>query len=236
MSQQFSCGDTLALVSYEYGECDEIEAAAIAAHVASCRSCASELEGLGVTRRHLTAWAPPDAPVGFQFRAEASAAVLRPAAWWQRPVPGWLQAAAAVAIFVGGMSIGGATGTWLADEPAVATVIASPSGVSADELAALEQRLRSDMAEVPSALDATVATRDAQLLDQVRILITESEDRQLRELALRTAEVVRDFDTQRQADLALVENRVGQIEGVTGAGLAEQQQILDLLLRRVNLQ
>jgi hypothetical protein len=72
---------------------------------------------------------------------------------------------------------------------------------------------------------------NAQILAQVRALIDESEQRQQRELALRTAQVVRDFDLQRRVDLAQIQRNFGQIEGVTGAEVREQREMLNYLLR-----
>ena len=65
----------------------------------------------------------------------------------------------------------------------------------------------------------------------MRALIEESEQRQQRELALRTAQVVRDFDSQRRVDLAQIQRSFGQIEGLTGAEVREQRQMLDYLMR-----
>jgi hypothetical protein len=72
---------------------------------------------------------------------------------------------------------------------------------------------------------------NAELLAQVRALIDESEQRQQRELALRTAQVVRDFDSQRRVDLAQIQRNFGQIEGLTGAEVREQRQMLNYLMR-----
>ena len=65
----------------------------------------------------------------------------------------------------------------------------------------------------------------------MRQLIAESEQRQQNQLALRTAQVVRDFDTQRRADLTQIQNSFGQIEGLTGAEVKEQRQMLNYLMR-----
>jgi hypothetical protein len=68
-------------------------------------------------------------------------------------------------------------------------------------------------------------------LARVRTLIEESERRQQRELALRTAQLMRDVDSQRQVDLAQIQNSFGQIEGLTGAEVREQRQMLNYLIR-----
>ncbi|HVZ22690.1 MAG TPA: zf-HC2 domain-containing protein, partial [Vicinamibacterales bacterium] len=114
MSETYRCGDYEALVEYLYDECEPGTRAAVAAHVASCDSCAEELEALGGTRRTLAAWTPPDVRLGFQVtpraadgadaRGSGGARVLRPAWWWQRPLPAWAQMAAAIAIFASGLA------------------------------------------------------------------------------------------------------------------------------------
>jgi hypothetical protein len=55
--------------------------------------------------------------------------------------------------------------------------------------------------------------------------------RQRRELALRTQEVVRDIDAQRQFDWARVQRALGQFEGTTGAEIQRQRQELNNLIR-----
>jgi hypothetical protein len=65
----------------------------------------------------------------------------------------------------------------------------------------------------------------------VRALIVESEARQQRELALRTADVLRDFDAQRRVDMARVDEAVGEMQGLAGAEAAEQRRLLDYLIR-----
>ena len=109
--------------------------------------------------------------------------------------------------------------------------------MSASELADLEQRLRAEMAQLrPAALTAgagsTVpAVSEAQVLARVRTLIEESEQRQQRELARQTTQVMRDFDSQRKMDLARIEQSFGQIEGLAGAEVRQQRQMLDYLIR-----
>ena len=72
---------------------------------------------------------------------------------------------------------------------------------------------------------------EAQVLERVRAMIQESEQRQQRELALRTAEVVRDFDAQRRVDLTRIERTLGQMDGTTGVEVEQQRQVLNYLMR-----
>lgn len=214
MSRTFECGDTAALVSYQYGECEPAEHAVVAAHLTVCPACAAEVEALGATRRQLAAWAPPELDAGVRVTIEPPDRVLRPARWWRRALPGWAQAAAAVVLFAGGLSMGGAASVWLAPEAAeaVAPPASVPPMVSASDLAELERRLEEEIADVRGAVATPATAGDrAQVLDEVRALIRASEARQRREFALRTADVVRDFDAQRRVDLAQVDRAVGEL-------------------------
>ena len=250
MTETFQCGDNPALVGYMYGECEPAERRAIDQHLRVCPACAAELDALGATRIQLAAWAPPDAQLGFRMVSDAPSPtavpsnVVRPPRWWAQPIPAWAQAAAAAAIFVAGLSLGVLRGTASPTPPATVTATssaASPTLASVSDLTALEQRLRSEMASemavlrtsaaAPAGTSQSSSASDAQILARVRALIDESEQRQQRELALRTAQIVRDFDSQRRVDLNNVRSIVGQVEGSTGAEIARQQQTLQYLMR-----
>ena len=163
-----------------------------------------------------------------------------PAAWWSRPFPAWAQAAAACLIFGAGLTLGVVRGNAPAAPQAVATTAAAPAAgptaASSTELMDLERRLRAEMVQLRTAAvtpgaAAPRGTSEAQLLARVQALIEESEQRQQRELALRTAQVVRDFDSQRKVDLAQIQRNFGQIEGLTGAEAREQREMLNYLMR-----
>jgi hypothetical protein len=246
MSTKFECGDHGALVSYLYDECVPSERSVIDAHLGICPACTAEVAALGSTRMQLAAWTPPEteSDLGFRIVTEARAGkVLRPAKWWQRPMPAWAQAAAAAVIFGVGLSIGGIVNMRTTPAPAItapAPVVpaverVSTGTVSRDDLNALEQSLRAEITQLRTATAsvpaATSNASDAQLLARVRALIDESEQRQRRELALRTAEVVRDADAQRQFDLVRIQRAFGQFEGTAGAEIQRQRQDLNNLIR-----
>lgn len=255
MSAEFTCGDPAGLAGYLYDECDARERAAIDAHIASCPSCLGELAALGATRTALASWAPPEAKLGFRVTSIADApaegtprsggnVVSGPARWWQRPLPGWAQAAAAILMFASGALIGVGT---TAAPPAVVQAPAQPaaSAVSAGDLASLEKRLRAEMhtlraasstADARAGAPAGNAAGDAALLERVRALVAESEQRQQRELALRLTQVVRDVDTQRRMDLVRIERTFGQMEGYTRPELADQRDMINYLIRRTGMQ
>jgi hypothetical protein len=239
----YQCGDNAALVSYLYGECEPDERATIHAHVAVCVACAAELAALESTRAQLASWSPPDAELGFTITraaAPSSSTRVRPWAWFVQPLPAWAQLAAAVALFATGVALGVVGGTMRATPSTVATSAAPPASPAPGErvtpasLDALEQRLRGEIAQLaPSSPSPTTpqSPADARLLSRVRALIDESERRQQRELALRTAQIVRDFDSQRRVDLEQIQRNFGQIEGLTNAEVREQRQMLNYLMR-----
>jgi len=192
-------------------------------------------------------WRPPDAELGFVISRRQAAApqqVLEPrttgrvARWISQPLPAWAQVAAAGVVFAIGLSLGGIAGGSRETTPAAVAAVTTPrapsDAVTATDMSALESRLRSEMVALRASTrsDAAPASLpESQLMTRVRALIEESEQRQQRELALRTAEIVRDFDSQRRVDLAQIQRNFGQIEGLTGAEVREQRQMLNYLMR-----
>lgn len=234
MNETFICGDHEALVSYLYDECAAHERRTISAHVAICGACAEELMALGATREQLALWTPPDVQLGFRIVSDAPGTnVLRPSRWWRQPMPAWGQAAAAAVIFTTGVTLGVMRGADRAPvRPTVTQANATSTTATKSDLVALEQRLRSEMSQPHAAsTPATATPAEARILQQVRTMIDESEQRQRAELAFRTAEMVRDFDAQRGDDLARIERTLGQMDGTTGVEVAQQRQMLNYLMR-----
>ena len=245
MTETYTCGDHGALVSYLYDECTPAERRAVAAHLVMCGACAEELIALGGTREQLAMWTPPDAQLGFQISPEQSTSnILRPARWWRQPMPAWAQAAAAIVIFATGVTLGTLRGVMapangesqgpaaIRSNPTVATNTSNAAPITRADLVALEQRLRSEMSQTrPVSQNVAASPADARIFERVRVMIDESEQRQRRELALRSAELVRDFDAQRNVDLARIERTLGQMDGTTGVEVAQQRQMLNYLMR-----
>ena len=245
MSETFTCGDHGALVSYLYDECTPAERRAIAAHLVVCGACGEELIALGGTREQLATWTPPDAQLGFRIAPDTSKSnVLRPARWWRQPMPAWAQAAASVVIFATGLMLGAVRGVMqpadgglqgpaaVRSNTAVAASTANTAPITRADLVALEQRLRSEMSQThATSQNAAASPAEARILERVRVMIDDSEQRQRRELALRSAELVRDFDAQRNVDLARIERTLGQMDGTTGVEVAQQRQMLNYLMR-----
>jgi anti-sigma factor RsiW len=247
MKTPFTCEEKDRLVAFLYDEADADERADVETHLSSCPACATELASFTALRRDLRRWEPPEADLGFRMVREDEPR----RSWWS---PARLLPVAAAAVLILGATAaltnlevryenGGVTVRtgWTQPAPTVtagppaATEGTPPAGPSEEDVAAalssLEARLRAELGE-PRPSPATAPQVDrGDLLQQVRSLIEESERRQQRELALRLAQVVRDFDAQRQADLVRIENGFGQIEGLTEEEAARQRALLDYLVR-----
>jgi hypothetical protein len=261
-----------ALISYLYDECEPAERAQVAAHLERCSLCAEDVAALGATRKHLAGWTPPDIALGFQITRPQPAAVLRPQQWWQRPLPAWAQAAAALLIFGAGLSIGAAREPAAGTGPIVATseqrVAPASTPPSTDNLAREVEQLRAELVSLKNASNAGSSAgssngssngsrnglrntvprfaqaltdqapaeaprSDAAVLQQVRSLIEESEEQQRSEFTLRAAQLARDFELQRRADLLQINQTIGRVQGETGVEVRQQRQAIDNLLRVV---
>jgi len=255
------CGDPGALVSYLYNDGSADELAAIAAHVHDCDACSRELALLGDTRDVLSAWSPPQTELGFTLSpsdvgpmaASSTAPVLAGTTlsgtalsgaaaglsvpWWRQSTPVWMQAVAATVVFGAGLAVG-VSGRNAA--PAVAPVSAGAAAVTRTELNDLATSLRAELARVsaaPAPAPVQTATRvdEEALLRRVQTLVTDSEERQRRELALRTAQLMRDMEIQRKVDMATVQQNIGQIQGTTGAELLKQRELYNMLMNNASL-
>jgi hypothetical protein len=231
MSLTFECGDKNALVAYLYEECEPELRDEIAGHLTRCESCSSEIDGLGWTRRHLEVWTPPMPAFRFQMPVPVQEVRLP---WWRAPMPAWAQAVAALLIFGVGLSVGLARGPVAA--PQVASnqppvVESTPtSGVTLTDLSQLENRLKSEIAQmriVASPARAVASSSDDDVMKKVAALLAESEERQRREFTLRSVEMARDFEAQRRIDMASVREAVGQFQGVTGTEIRQQREAID---------
>jgi hypothetical protein len=232
-----------ALLDYLYEEGDASDRLTIARHLQQRAPCSAAMLELQSVRGMLKDWTPPDAELGFKIVRE----VEKPS-WFASPLRSrWLQAAAAVILFVSGMAVSQLTldygdgslivrtrGSQGAGSGAAAAPVAAASNPSPApaNFAALEQELRSELASARlAAASSESRAADDDLLRRVQAMIEQSEVRQQRELALRLADVVRDFDTQRRADLLRVEQNFGQLENQTGAEVAQQRELLNYLVR-----
>ena len=242
------CGDGAALAGYLYDECEPGERAAVSAHLAICERCASTLAGLRNTRDTLAMWTPPEGVAGVRIEPEAPAVSRRHRSWmapaWMA-APVWTQAAAAVLIFTLGAGVAAVLNLDVRYDAAGVSVrtgwserpgATAPAGV---DLAALDDRIRTIVRQTQStasqpgtvAASAPVGAAPEEMLRKVEQMLAASEDRQQRELALRVTQVLRDVDSQHQADMARIERTVSPVAGVTNEEIQEQRQMLNYLMR-----
>jgi len=111
------------------------------------------------------------------------------------------------------------------------------------DLAALERQLRTEFrasgapgvtvppASAQTGSAAATGARDGEMLRRVRALVEESERKQQRELALRVAQVIRDVNAQREADLVKIDHSLGLIQNNTGVEAMKQRELLNYLVR-----
>ena len=111
------------------------------------------------------------------------------------------------------------------------------------DLTALESQLKNEIhatqaspaaTSAPSARPVTTSASDPDLIRRVRALVEDSEKRQQRELALRIAELLRDVNAQRQADLIKIDRTLGVVQNNVGIEVMKNRQQLnqmDLLYR-----
>jgi anti-sigma factor RsiW len=251
MSETFRCDDKEMLVAYLYGEIGADGHREVERHLRSCAACAREVDGLQDLRRDLAAWEPPVADLGFEIQPQPTS-VLRPGRWTSYGnVPRWLQAAAAVLLVAASAAIanlqiqyGGEGLTIRTGWMTPTATVAAPAAATPQEwrpaLAALERDLRQELQQArQSRGTAPTPVRgepdSAALMRQVQAIITASESRQRDEMALRLAQVYRDWDMQRRGDIVRIEQRIGSLQGRTFKAEAGQQEVMNLL-RRVSAQ
>ena len=250
------------LVAYLYDDIEPLEREAFEAHLPGCLACRTELDALSDVRDGLAAWATPEVLDGVGGTAPRSALrIVNPArppvpTGWRTfaEAPVWLQAAAAMLVVAASLGLANinltysssaglsVTTGWMRSAPPAAAPAAAPlvtASAPAPEpwqadLTALEKKVtdgvKAQLASAPAPVD------DAALLARVRSLVQESERRQQRELALRVAEVARDSQVQRQADLVKIDRSLGLIQRNTGVEVMRTQQQLNTLAQRVSQQ
>ena len=247
------------LIAYLYDDIEPGDRAAFSAHLQACGRCTRELAALRGVRSTLSSWAPPEparALAGYTPPAFEPVIRIEPPAarrTWH-DVPGWAQVAAAVLVLgvsaaIANVEVRHDAAGWTlrtgwaqagearsAGSPAPAVTAtpaaaASPAPWRAD-LAALEQQLRTELRSAPArAVPAASPSSDAELQRRVRAIIEESERRQERELALRVAEVVKDVNAQRQADLVKIDRSLGFIQSSTYGEQMKQRELVNYLLK-----
>ncbi len=65
----------------------------------------------------------------------------------------------------------------------------------------------------------------------MRDMVSDAEARQETAVAQRLLQVIRDFDNQRRADIALIQQGLGQYQGLANAEIAVNRDMLNQLVR-----
>jgi hypothetical protein len=126
-------------------------------------------------------------------------------------------------------------------EPAPGQVAraAVPASGSAD-FAELDRRLRGIEAALASQADtsgtqlagsAITGMSDAEMLRQVRRIVSEAEARQETAVAVRLLQLVNDFDQKRRTDIALLQQGLDQYQGMTNAEIAQSRDLFNRWIR-----
>jgi hypothetical protein len=246
------------LIAYLYNDIDPAGRAVFEAHLPACARCRDDVAALGAVRTQLSAWSPPSfvAP----GRSVASPSLQPPASRWWQQVPAWAQVAAAMVFLGVGAGLANLdvhydrnglsvrTGWMDSPQPSVvgpqspdvgresSAVSPQPSAEAAPwraDLAALERQLRTEFRANPSNQAKPVNVANAvnpEVLGRVKAMVDESEKREQRELALRVAEVLRDVNAQRQADLVKIDRTLGVLQNNTGVEVMRNRQMLNYLV------
>lgn len=249
------------IVGYVYDELSTDERTELEQHLATCGACRVEIEELRATRGCLESWTPPQPDLGFRVIRGGSAPApalprrprLVPAFAFAAAAVIVLAAAAAIAnveIRYGGDGMTVRTGWARTDVPGAArpdvALVSSPArpappapADAAGAFAALDRRLReietalSAPAQQPGGVRLASGQRmtDAEMLARVRQIVSDAEARQETAVAQLLLQVVRDFDQQRRADIALIQQGLGQYQGLTNAEIAQNREMVNQLVR-----
>jgi anti-sigma factor RsiW len=238
-----------ALMNYLYRELDPRASTMFESHLSECGVCREEVAELRGVRAELRLWTPPEADA--LVTVPANRFGHRP--WWQE-IPLWAQVGAAflclgVGAGIANVNVQYAGGRltvhtgWsraAAADPASNVASLSPATAEAPwrkDLSSLERALRTDFqppAGGAARSSAGSASSTDDVLKRVRALVAESERRQQRELALRIAEVFRDVQAQRQADLVKIDRSLSFLQNNTGVEVMRQRQLINSLAVRVS--
>ena len=245
------------LVGALYGELTSDEQRAFDVHLKACEECRGELKALRRVRDDLVSWAPPecrDLPSSWAVAPAPPAPMARLTAW----APAFALAAAAMLVLAASASIANLevryddqgfvvrTGRPAESQaPPAAAPAPAPAAeaapmntsnapfVTAEELAALEARLRASFSEPTGRATmqaASVSSSTPQLSADVRRLIEASEERTRNEMATRFLDIVSDFEGHRRADMLRVQQALGQLQRTSGAEAAQTRDIVNRLM------
>jgi hypothetical protein len=244
------CDSKELLVSFLYDELDPSAKRAFDIHLAACAECRDELAELRATRGQLASWAPPEPDFGFRI---VRGAVAPPPAPRFRIAPAWGLAAAALLVVAVGAAIANLDVRYGRDGLVVRTgwqhaVDAAPAQRDAaagltpvdwkGQAEALDRRLQ-NLEQTISARSRTSVIQnasasdmsDAEVLQRVREMLGQSEARQQRALATRTAEITRDFDAKRKLDLVAIDQGMTRLQNTSGAEVKQYRDAIQRLYK-----
>jgi Putative zinc-finger len=234
------------LVGYVYDDITDIDRGRFERHLRECAACRAEVSAIRGVRDDLATWIPPEPHPGFQL-TQPRRPSLR--AWW---TPALGLAAAAVIVLAAALAVANVEITYSANGVSVRTGWArggpdadarAAAGVRGREdevlpaaqttpavLTAMDRRLSLLEAAARSAAPSSQRVSDTEILRRVRDLLAQSESRQQQELALRIAQVIRDVDAQRLADLSRIQQGLGRIDAMTTAEAAAHRDLANYIL------
>jgi hypothetical protein len=249
------CDSKELLVGFLYGELEPTDRRTFQDHLALCAECREELAGLRSTRGQIASWTPPEPDFGFRIVRGAAA----PAPPRFRFSPAWAFAAAAVLVMAAAAAISnvevryGSDGLvvrtgWSRAGDASTAALQRADGASATpvdwkaQADVLDRRLReleaiASRAQSPGVQSAGSSdVSDTEVLRRVREMLGQSETRQQRALAVRLAEITRDFDTQRKLDLAAIDQGMARLQSTSGAEVRQYRDLIQRVARAASYQ
>jgi len=244
------------LVSYLYEDLNDMDRAKLDMHLRTCETCRDELNALRGVRVDLATWAPPLPDLGFRLVRDARDAKAAPTAvagwraWWT-PAAGL--AAAAVLVLAAASALAhievhrGPDGITVRTGWSTALAIARPaardvqlaaasSAVDPAALQEIERRINTletalrNAPQVRNASTLSARASDAEMIRRVHDMLAQSETKQQSELALRIAQVIRDFDAQRNSDLVRIQQGLGRIDAITTAEATAHRELTNYIM------
>lgn len=206
-----------ALLDYLYEEGDPAERLKIATHLQECAECSIAVLEFQNVRGLLSGWTPPAQP---RFRVIQDP---QPAPRFTFNKIPYLQAAAAIVLFVSGMAFSQLNVEYQEGVLTVRTRSTEPAipVVGGRDIQLPAERVRAEPLDTPVPSRVSSSEDVERLLQRVRAMIDQSEQRQKGELALRLSQVAREVDTQHRADLLRIQQDFGQ----------QQEATMDYLVR-----
>ncbi len=227
------------LVAFLYEDLNDMDRAKVEMHLRACEACRDELAALRSVRIDLATWAPALPDFGFRIVRDVKPAAKGSWRAWWTPAAGL--AAAATLVLAAALSLAhveirsgpdGVTVRTGVSASASAAFDASAAGLRAvpardvylpndeniDALGGIVQRidaLEAAIRQGPQTRNAEMLSArasDEELIKRVRDMLAQSETREQGEVAVRLAQVIRDFDNQRRADLGTIQARFAQLD------------------------